>query len=358
MNTQAPTMSNQMAAALDKSTQQITESMQPPVQDPPTNQAPGTAALDTAPPVTPTPTPVTPPTEAPINTDTPAVVGDEQKVDTPPVTEPEPAPSVFDLLQTDTNAATQSAQGETVDYKAKYEEANALLSDPEMAELIRIKKAGGSLVDFAKQYTPVDYAKLPTEDLIRQYGAENGWSQEQIDGDIDALGAKTNFEQQALRRAIEGELNQKQQDKFKTLVADSVKPLEQNEMLVNKSIEKIESLSNTMIGRDMYGVMKLTEQHAKSFREFSMNPPTTLADGTVNENFLYAAWLGMVAFPDLHKTLQSENRTLGRVEVLKEIHRVTDSNAAVRTTMPADTSSAPKTIDPKELSQAFHQRRA
>ena len=213
-------------------------------------------------------------------------------------------------------------------------------------------------MDFAKQYTPVDYTKLPTEDLIRQYGAENGWSQEQIDGDIDALGGKMHLEQQSLRRAIEGELNQKQQDKFKTLVADSVKPLEQNEMLVNKSIEKIESLSNTMIGRDMYGVMKLTDQHAKSFREFSMNPPTTLADGTVNENFLYAAWLGMVAFPDLHKTLQSENRTLGRVDVLKEIHRVTDSNAAVRTTMPGDQSSAPKTVEPKELSQAFHNRRA
>lgn len=356
MNTQAPTMSDAMSQALAKSTQQITESMQP-TQDAPTNQAPGTAALDTAPPITPAPTPVTPTTEPTTQTEPkvePAAI--DPAVETPPVTEP--APSVFDLLQTEQTASGTQPTADTIDYKARYEEANALLSDPEMAELIRIKKAGGSLVDFAKQYTPVDYTKLPTEDLIRQYGAENGWSQEQIDGDIDALGGKMHLEQQSLRRAIEGELNQKQQDKFKTLVADSVKPLEQNEMLVNKSIEKIESLSNTMIGRDMYGVMKLTDQHAKSFREFSMNPPTTLADGTVNENFLYAAWLGMVAFPDLHKTLQSENQTLGRVEVLKAIHRVTDSNAAVRTTMPGDQSSAPKTVDPKELSQSFHNRRA
>lgn len=354
MNTQAPTMSDAMSQALAKSTQQITESMQP-TQDAPTNQAPGTAALDTS---TNTTSSVAETVTTDTTTQTEQNTESTQSEVASTETVTEPAPSVFDLLQTEQTASGTQPTADVVDYKARYEEANALLSDPEMAELIRIKKAGGSLVDFAKQYTPVDYTKLPTEDLIRQYGAENGWSQEQIDGDIDALGAKTNFEQQSLRRAIEGELNQKQQDKFKTLVADSVKPLEQNEMLVNKSIEKIESLSNTMIGRDMYGVMKLTDQHAKSFREFSMNPPTTLADGTVNENFLYAAWLGMVAFPDLHKTLQSENRTLGRVDVLKDIHRVTDSNAAVRTTMPGDQSSAPKTTDPKELSQAFHNRRA
>ena len=354
MNTQAPTMSDAMSQALAKSTQQITESMQP-TQDAPTNQAPGTAALDAS---TNTTSSVAETVTTDTTTQTEQNTESTQSEVASTETVTEPAPSVFDLLQTEQTASGTQPTADVVDYKARYEEANALLSDPEMAELIRIKKAGGSLVDFAKQYTPVDYAKMTTEQLIQQYGTENGWSQDKIDEDINALGGKMHLEQQSLRRAIEGELNQKQQDKFKTLVADSVKPLEQNEMLVNKSIEKIESLSNTMIGRDMYGVMKLTDQHAKSFREFSMNPPTTLADGTVNENFLYAAWLGMVAFPDLHKTLQSENRTLGRVDVLKEIHRVTDSNAAVRTTMPGDQSSAPKTVDPKELSQSFHNRRA
>jgi len=347
-------MSDAMSQALAKSTQQITESMQP-TQDAPTNQAPGTAALDAS---TNTTSSVAETVTTDTTTQTEQNTESTQSEVASTETVTEPAPSVFDLLQTEQTASGTQPTADVVDYKARYEEANALLSDPEMAELIRIKKAGGSLVDFAKQYTPVDYAKMTTEQLIQQYGTENGWSQDKIDEDINALGGKMHLEQQSLRRAIEGELNQKQQDKFKTLVADSVKPLEQNEMLVNKSIEKIESLSNTMIGRDMYGVMKLTDQHAKSFREFSMNPPTTLADGTVNENFLYAAWLGMVAFPDLHKTLQSENRTLGRVDVLKEIHRVTDSNAAVRTTMPGDQSSAPKTVDPKELSQSFHNRRA
>lgn len=344
-------MSPEMAAALDRSSTQIATNVQAtPLGAAAIEQAPAPVETPAQPVVEPVATP-TETTAAPVTTTAP----------TSTEAAAEEAPSAFDLIATPTTnePSAETKNTDAVDYKAKYEEVSNILSDPEMAELIRIKKAGGSLVDFAKQYTPVDYAKLTTEDLIRRYGADNNWSQEQIDGDIEVLGAKSNFEQQAIRRALEAELSQKQQDKFKTLVADVVKPLEQNEMLVNKSIDKINALSNTMVGRDMYGVMKLTDKHAESFREFSMNPPTTLSDGTVNENFLYAAWLGMVAFPELHKTLKSENKTLGMKEVLKEIQRASVNSTAIATTMPADSQQqSPKPANAGELSSAFHNRRA
>ena len=354
--TGAPSMTEAMSNALSQSSQQILNQQTATTEVATTTEESAIAATAT------TASTTTEQTAAATTTteETTATTTTEETTATTTTEEVAPAqePSAFDLLSTTSTATTTetNAGGQTVDYKAKYEEVSSILSDPEMAELIRIKKAGGSLVDFAKQYTPVDFTKKTTAELIQIYGESNNWTKEQIESDIEALSTKSNLEQQSLRKIVEGELLQKQQDKFKTLVADTVKPLQQEEALVNKSIEKIEALSKVMPGKDMYGVMKLTDKHAESFKQFCMNPPTTMPDGTVNEHFLYAAWLGMEAFPELHKTLRAENKTLGMIEVLKTIQRATGDNAAVRTTIPADTNKAPSPPTAKELSTAFHNR--
>ncbi len=290
---------------------------------------------------------------------TPTEIAKEVEVKAETAT-PTPTENIFDLFGDDKKAAetTETSQKPTEDYRAKYDELRSVLDDPEMVELINIKKSGGSLVDFAKQYTPVEYAKLSIEELTAQYGKANNWSDDDIASEVELLSSKGKVEQSQLRKAMQSELESVQQDKFKKLVADNSKQIAEQNVIAEKSMAKLDELSKKLPGRDMYNVMKLTDEHAAQFREFSTNPPITAADGTINENFMFAAFIGMKLMPELHKSLQSTNQTLGRMDVMKEINRKTGDNAAVITTVPANGQGSPKPANPKELADEFYNRRS
>ena len=365
MNT--PNMTPAMEQALEKASQHLNATAET-ATDTNTATPPGAAAAENIqPPTTPTATetPAAVETQTQAQTQTP-----DATPTTPTTTEATPAPvtpaadSIFDLMEsavtptTDTSTAAATKEA-AEDYKAKYDELRSVLDDPEMVELINIKKSGGSLVDFAKQYTPVEYGKLSIDEITTQYGKSNGWTDEEIASEIEAVSSKSKFEQTQWRKGMQSELELAQQDKFKKLVADNSKQLADQSVIAERSMAKLDELSKKLPGRDMYNVMKLTDEHAVQFREFSANPPITEADGTINPNFMFAAYIGMKLMPDLHKSLQSTNQTLGRMDVLKDIARKTETNAAVVTTMPIDKSQeTQKPGNPKELADEFFNRRS
>lgn len=207
---------------------------------------------------------------------------------------------------------------------------DGLMKDREFQLLMEAKRAGKSLKDVAEEYQPVDYSGMEMEDLAKHYGKHLGLNDEQIEESIDGLVSMTPIQRHELTSSWRDKLNMVQDNKIQKLVGDYKQTYATQEAIVSKLFSDVEKEVAYMQNKDYFGT-KISNQHADGFREwvraFKFDPINP--DGTYNAAKLRNQYFAEVLMPQIQKANYARGQSEGRKEILKEVHRPSENNAAV-----------------------------
>lgn len=269
--------------------------------------------------------------EETVVTPTPEVKPEEVVAKTPADEVPPADPlSWLDELKTkkETPAETNVNAPSNEDKLKAYD---TLIADPEFKLFFEAKRAGKKLTDIAKEYDTVDYRKLPTEAVIEHYGKLNGWDEDKIAevlGEVNTMGA---LQRDREIKAITAELESNQQARLDQLGASYKQSadtsLEQEKFVMQKLDEDISRVSKLMIDKEFYGA-KLNDQDVKRFTEYVKTFDLFNNDGTYNVDLMLANWLGSEKLRDIQKANYAKGQSAGKQELLKEVHRPSESTSA------------------------------
>lgn len=207
---------------------------------------------------------------------------------------------------------------------------DGLMQDREFQLLMEAKRAGKSLRDVAEEYQPVDYASMDVEDLAKHYGKHLGLNDDQIEESIDGLVSMTPIQRHELTSTWRDKLNMIQDGKIQKLVGDYKQTSVTQEAIVNKLFADVDKEAAFMYNKDVFGA-KVTQKDADGFKEwvraFKFDPINP--DGTYNAAKLRNLYIAEVLMPQIQKANYAKGQSEGRKEILKEVHRPSENNAAV-----------------------------
>jgi hypothetical protein len=207
---------------------------------------------------------------------------------------------------------------------------DGLMQDREFQLLMEAKRAGKSLKDVAEEYQPVDYSGMNVEDLAKHYGKHLGLDDEQIEESIDGLVSMTPIQRHELTSSWRDKLNTIQDGKVQKLVGDYKQTYTTQEAIVSKLFSDVDKEAAFMQNKDVFGA-KISQKDADGFKEWvraykfdNINP-----DGTYNAAKLRNQYIAEVLMPQIQKANYAKGQSEGRKEILKEVHRPSENNAAV-----------------------------
>lgn len=273
---------------------------------------------------------------APAPETAPAAVESEPEPQVEAVSESAPAPAVEqepDLSWLDGTAQgdepVKKDEGPTAEEKLKFYEA--LLQDKEAQLFIEAKKAGKSLLDISKEYQVVDYDNMSAEDLAKHYGKHLGLNDDQIEESIDSISSMNPIQKHEMTKGWKDKLNAVQAGKIEQLSGNYKQSYEAQEWVLQKAESDLNREAASIPDKELFST-KFTQKDADDFKSFVKNFNTFNPDGTMNMSLMKQFWIG-TKVSAIQKANFARGASEGRKEILKEIHRPSDSSS-VATKLP------------------------
>jgi hypothetical protein len=236
--------------------------------------------------------------------------------------------SWMEINNSETVQSKESSKEPSTEEKLKI--LDGLMQDREIQLLMEAKRAGKSLLDLTQEYQPIDYGKMDVEDLAKHYGTHLGLNEEQIEESIDGLASMTPIQRHELTSTWRDKLNMIQDGKIQKLVGDYKQTYTTQEQIVTKLFNDVDKEAEFMQNKDLFGA-KISNKDADGFKEwvraFKFDPINP--DGTYNAAKLRNLYIAEVLMPQIQKANYAKGQSEGRKEVLKEVHRPSENNAAV-----------------------------
>lgn len=245
-----------------------------------------------------------------------------------PVMEDGPDTSWLDMPSSGEESVKQDA-GPSVEEKLKLYEA--LMQDKEAQLFIEAKKAGKSLLDLSKEYQVIDYSSMGAEDLAKHYGKHLGLTDEQIEESIDGLLSMNPIQKHEMTMSWRDKMNSIQASKIDQLAGDYKKSYEDQSYILQKAVNDMEREAASIVDKELFST-KFTQKDAEDFKGFVKNFNTLNPDGTMNMALLKQFWIG-TKVSSIQKANYAKGASEGRKEILKEIHRPSESSS-VATKLP------------------------
>jgi hypothetical protein len=223
----------------------------------------------------------------------------------------------------------------------------ALMQDKEAQLFIEAKKAGKSLLDLTKEYQVIDYGSMDAEDLAKHYGKHLGLSDDQIEESIDGLSSMNPIQKHEMVSSWKEKLNAIQAGKIDQIAGGYKKTYQDQAYILQKAAEDTERKAVSIVDKELFST-KFTNKDADDFRGFVRNFDTFNSDGTMNVDKLFLYWIG-TKIPSIQKANYAKGASEGRKEILKEIHRPSESSS-IATKLPevksnqSDTDKAQKAL--------------
>lgn len=220
-------------------------------------------------------------------------------------------------------------EGPSAEEKLRFYEA--LLQDKEAQLFIEAKKAGKSLLDISKEYQVIDYDKMSAEDLAKHYGQHLGLSDEQIEESIDSMSSMNPIQKYEMTNSWREKLNTVQAGKVEQLAGNYKQSFEEQAWVLKKAASDLEREAATIVDKEIFST-KFTQKDAEDFKSFVQNFNTLNSDGTLNMSAMKQYWIG-TKISAIQKANFARGASEGRKEILKEIHRPSESSS-VATKLP------------------------
>lgn len=259
--------------------------------------------------------------------------------------EPQETPSWMELPAQD--SPKQEASNEpSAEEKLKYYEQ--LMQDKELQLIIEAKKAGRSLRDVAEEYKVIDYSKMSAEDITKHYGQQIGLDEDQIEESIDSLSSMNPIQKHEMLNSWRQKLETAQASKFEQLAGSYRQESQNQQAVMQKFAMDLDKEASFIVDKELFGA-KLTQKDADDFKRWVSTFDYVNSDGTYNVAKLRNFWLGEVKLPTLQKANYAKGQSEGRKEILKEVHRPSQSSA-VATKLPEVKSNK---SDPEKAASAL-----
>jgi hypothetical protein len=274
---------------------------------------------NTTPEVEPEPTPEV--TTPQVENTTEQPVAEQPIVEAQPEKESEP-----DLSWLDGGVSEQVVEkneGPSTDEKLRFYEA--LMQDKEAQLFIEAKKAGKSLLDLTKEYQVIDYDSMSAEDLAKHYGRHLGLSDDQIEESIDSISSMNPIQKFEMTNSWKDKLNGIQASKIDQIAGGYKKTYETQSWILEKAVNDLEREAASIIDKELFST-KFTNKDADDFKSFVRNFNTYNSDGSMNMALLKQFWIG-TKISSIQKANFAKGASEGRKEILKEIHRPSDSSS-------------------------------
>ena len=241
--------------------------------------------------------------------------------------------------------AVEKNEGPSVEEKLRLYEA--LMQDKEAQLFIEAKKAGKSLLDLTKEYQVIDYNSMSAEDLAKHYGRHLGLSDDQIEESIDSISSMNPIQKFEMTNSWKDKLNGIQASKIDQIAGGYKKTYEDQSWILQKAANDLEREAASIIDKELFST-KFTNKDADDFKSFVQNFNTLNPDGTMNMALLKQFWIG-TKVSSIQKANYAKGASEGRKEILKEIHRPSESSS-IATKLPevksnqSDTDKAQKAL--------------
>ncbi len=213
--------------------------------------------------------------------------------------------------------------GPSTEEKLRFYEA--LMQDKEAQLFIEAKKAGKSLLDLTKEYQVVDYSSMDAEDLAKHYGKHLGLSDDQIEESVDGLLSMNPIQKFEMTNSWRDKLNSIQAGKIDQIAGGYKKTYEDHSYILQKAANDLEREASSIVDKELFST-KFTNKDADDFKSFVQNFNTLNPDGTMNMALLKQFWIG-TKVSSIQKANYAKGASEGRKEILKEIHRPSESSS-------------------------------
>ncbi len=200
------------------------------------------------------------------------------------------------------------------DTKAKLDEYESFLRDPEMEAIIAAKKSGKNLFDFIEEIKPVDYSKLSPSELNEIRLKRLGVTDDEIKEAMEIFNELPKWEQIEKVASVKTSLEQEQGERLKKFPKDVARQTEARNNLIKKAELDLDKKLDSILEKEMYG-LKITENEQKVIRETALNGRAFFKeDGSLDaeETIDYALW------KNFKKEIVRANITKARASAMEE----------------------------------------
>ena len=178
------------------------------------------------------------------------------------------------------------------DTKAKLDEYESLLKDPEMEALLAAKKSGKNLFDFINEIKPVDYNKLSPSELNEIRLKRLGVTDDEIKEAMEIFNELPKWEQREKVASVKTSLEQEQGERLKKFPQDVARQTEARENFIKKAELDLNKKLDSILDKEMYG-LKITEEVKNVIGDTVLNGVAFYKkDGSfdVEESIDYSLW--------------------------------------------------------------------
>lgn len=218
---------------------------------------------------------------------------------------------------------------DTTDYKAKYEETLKIVQDPAVKAILEARKNNVNLVDLFSKFTVDDFKGKSNTEIWVDHLKRKGITDENIlENEADKFDAMNILAQQELVDKIKAEVNkQKEEELIKLLGTPTAEAKEREAEAMNtlKASEELKGLTESIIGKEVYGVVYTPEINNQVIERISKGFPRR-EDGTIDTQEVFKMYFLAECFDIIIDTATKEAFASGVEEIRNVVEAKPDSD--------------------------------
>lgn len=254
----------------------------------------------------------------------------------------DPFASPFDNTE---DAATKAKGADSPDLREQQlTELVAITSDPLIAEIIQIKKSGGSVEQFLSSVGQVkDFSTMKPKDLLKEgvllYKEKGYLSEEEMEDEIERIDGLGITEAIAMAKNVLPDLEAEQRAKFSKYSSASTQSSAAAEEKRRKAESDLLNLSLRVTEKPYFGVNVTKGEITKIVEEIKSGKMLYSEEGDLKVDVLLEAALWRRYRADILKAQAEKAKTKGVLQERKKRMMPSRSSLSVTTRIPAETSA-------------------
>lgn len=205
----------------------------------------------------------------------------------------------------------------SAEYKAKIEEYESLMKDPEMEAIIAAKKSGKNLLDFIQEVKPVDYNKMSPSELNEIRLKKLGVTDEELKEAMEIFNELPKWEQREKTASVKASLEQEQSERLKKFPQDAARQMEARNAFIKKTELDLDKKLDGLLGKELFG-LKITDAEHNTLRNTVLNE---LAVYTPDGNIDIERSLELALWDKYKKEIVRANINKARASATEEIFK-------------------------------------
>lgn len=226
------------------------------------------------------------------------------------------------------------------DAQVKIAEYDQIFQDEFLATIIKARMAGDDISKIVSEMQPVDITKLSPEEMIERHCRAKGLTDEEITEELDHYSdIKSPLQRKEYLEGVKSKLTEHEKSRSSAALKNAGSNYERQIQIRDKFITDLQSETQKLEGREMYGY-KVTKEDVASMYNYGIQFNPVNPDGTINSKLIAQHAFAKVLLPQIAKKNLAAGHSRGEAGILDQINRPDASGAPsnTRSTSPEQVS--------------------